>query len=182
MRTKLFAFLVFSIFAVGTLSAQSLKYLNVSIQGGSVTNSVEDKKIGVGGSTALFLQDNLIAKTDRHFWTITARAFNNPIRDGKFISSVLNKKTDAFNYVGLLAGYRLSTGDMQNGLFLEPRVGTALVYGWKPTFLVSPTVGFATRGFEVGAFGDFGFSNENLVMGKDNFVTVGISLGYNFNL
>lgn len=182
MRTKLFTLLIFSLFAVGTLSAQSLKYLHVSAQAGSVTNSVEDKKIGIGGTAALFLQDNLIAKTDRHFWTITARAFNNPIRDGKFISSVLNKETDAFNYIGLLAGYRMATGDMQNGLFIEPRVGTALVWDWKPTFLFSPTVGYAMNGFEIAAFGDLGFSNHQLVMGKDNFVTVGISLGYNFNL
>lgn len=182
MKTKIFAFLIFSIFAIGAISAQSLMYLNISADGGFVTNSAEDRKFGVGGSAAFFLQDNLIAKTDRHFWTITARAFNNPILDGKIISSVLNKKTDAFNYIGLLAGYRIATGDMQNGLFVEPRVGTAFTYGWNPLFLLSPTAGYAIQGFQVGAFGDFGFGGKDLVIGKKSLVTIGISLGYNFNL
>lgn len=182
MRTKIFIFLIFSILAIGTISAQSLMYLNISADGGFVTNSVEDRKFGIGGSAAFFLQDNLIAKTDRHFWTITARAFNNPIRDGKFITSVLNKKVDAFNYLGLLAGYRIATGDMQNGFYLEPRVGIHIPATRKPGLLFSPTVGYATHGFQLGAFGDFGFTNKNLVIGKQNFITIGVSLGYNFNL
>lgn len=182
MKTKFFALLVFSMITVGTLSAQSLKYLHISAQGGYVTNSLEDKKIGIGGTASLFLQDNLIAKSDRHFWTLTAKAFNNPIGDGKFIGSVLNKQRDAFNYIGVLAGYRIAGGDAQNGLFVEPRIGTALFWDWKPSFLVAPTIGYAFNGFEVAAFSDFGFASRNLVIGKDNFVTLGVSVGYNFGL
>ncbi len=182
MRTKFITLLVFSIIAVGTMSAQSLKYLHVSGQGGYLTKTDEDKKIGIGGTVALFMQDNLIAKSDRHFWTLSVRGFNNPVRDGKFFTSILNKEADAFNHLDFLLGYRLATGDAQNGLFVEPRVGTALVWDWKPTFLFSPTVGYAVRGFEIAAFGDFGFSKQNLVIGSQNFTTVGLSIGYNFAL
>lgn len=181
MKTKFYALVAAVILTAGTISAQSKTYVNVSLQGGYVVNSERDEKIGIGGTVAIMQQDFLF-NAEKNYLTLTVKGFNNPYGDGKFITSIMNEEKDGFNHLDLLAGYRITGGDAQNGIFVEPRIGTALVYDWKPALLFSPTVGYATRGFEVALFGDFGFHNANLAIKKQNFTTVGISLGYNIGL
>ena len=181
MKTKFYALVAAVILTAGTISAQSKTYVNVSLQGGYVANSEQDKKIGIGGTVAIMQQDFLF-NAEKNYLTLTIKGFNNPILDGKFITSILNEERDCFNYVAPMLGYRMTTGSAANGFYVEPRVGYAFLASPGKAFLVAPQVGYAFNGFDVALFGDLGFSGNPTVAGPENFYTVGLSIGYNIGL
>ena len=181
--------LVAIILASATVSAQeksetpkekSGTYIHVSGQAGWVLKTKQDKSFGIGGTVGLMFQDNLLSQ--KNYFTLSAKGFNSPFGDGKFITSILNKKTDAFNYYELLAGYRFTTNSIENGLFAEPRIGFGKGYTYQ-AFVFSPVIGFAFNKFELGVFSDFGFSQDaNVLTGEKGYTTLGLSVGYNIGL
>lgn len=180
MKTKLFTLMVV-LLTTGTLSAQTKSYLNVSGQAGFVVNSQEDRKLGLGGSAAWLQQDGFLFNCSKNYLTLTLKALNNPFREGRFVSSILNNKFDAFNYLGVLAGYRLTTGSAANGFYVEPRLGAG-VEGSGISFLFSPAAGYAYKNFDFALYSDMGFAGKTQATGTDNFFTVGLSVGYNIGL
>ncbi|MHB9057067.1 MAG: hypothetical protein ACYC2P_13130 [Paludibacteraceae bacterium] len=181
MKTKLFTLLAAVVLTSTALSAQTISYLHISGQAGLVTNSQQDRKLGLGGSVAWFRQDNLLFNSEKNYFTLTLKGFNNPYGEGKFISSIMNGANDAFNYIGLLAGYRLTAGNAAAGFYAEPRLGAGFVPGGTG-FLFSPALGYAFNGIDIAVYSDMGFRGKPLVTGTNNFYTVGLSVGYNIGL
>lgn len=164
-----------------SISAQKT-FIHLSGQAGMVVNSRQDRKLGLGGTAALLVQDDLISGNGKNLFTISLKAFNNPFGDGKFVSSIMNGAGDAFNYVGLLAGYRLTTGNAADGFYAEPRLGLGGYSGMNVSVLFSPVVGYAYRNFDFSTYCDMGFGNLTYAMGSDQFFTVGVSVGYNIGI
>jgi hypothetical protein len=52
----------------------------------------------------------------------------------------------------------------------------------KSSFLFSPMVGYTVKKIDIGVYCDMGFSKENYAIKKDNFFTLGVSVGYNIGL
>ena len=168
------------IVAVSTVSAQE-NYIRVSGDVGFVVNSQRDKKVGAGGTISWLTQDNLISLNPANFITLSLKGFNNPYSGGKLLSSMFNDKNDAFNYIMLLVGYRVTQAGVANGLFVEPRVGAVFGASYSG-FAFSPLAGYAYENFDFGVFCDMGFGSKNSAIGKKNFFTLGISIGYNIGL
>ena len=181
MKTKFYALVAAVILTAGTISAQSKTYVNVSLQGGYVANSEQDKKIGIGGTVAIMQQDFLF-NAEKNYLTLSVKGFNNPYGDGKFITSILNDRGDGFNSIAGLLGYRMTAENAANGFYVEPRVGIDFLAKGNKAFLFSPQVGYAFGGFDVALFGDLGFSGNTLATKTNNFYTVGLSIGYNIGL
>ncbi|NLO72358.1 MAG: hypothetical protein GX102_15740 [Porphyromonadaceae bacterium] len=178
---KKITFLVLAVSLTVGLEAEK-NYLNVSGQTGVVVNSQRDKKLGIGGSVAWLMQDDFMSKSGKNYTSLTMKIFNNPYQEGKFLKSMFNNEDDGFNYVALLAGYRVNFQNISNGFFVEPRLGVGIFADKKPAFVVSPLVGFAYRNFDFGAYCDLGFKNKPFATQKNNFITVGLSVGYGFGL
>jgi|LSQX01.3.fsa_nt_gb hypothetical protein len=172
--------LIAVITAVSASSQQN--FLNISAQAGSVLNTDQDKSFGIGGSVTWLHQDGYLAKSENNYLTLTLKGFNNPYGEGKFISSVLNDKGDGFNYITALAGYRVAFQQITDGFFLEPRLGVGFFAEKKSSFLFSPMVGYTVKKIDIGVYCDMGFSKENYAIKKDNFFTLGVSVGYNIGL
>ncbi len=180
-KRKLIILLIAIVSSAGLVKAQTGNFINVSGQMGFVTNSKQDRKFGVGGSAAFLLQDNFLAVNQDNYLTFTLKAFNNPFLDGKLIKSVLNNAYDAFNYIGILAGYRFTAGGAEDGFYVEPRLGVGALAGGA-NFLFSPVVGYGYRNFDFGIFGDMGFRGKPMATNTNNAFTVGLTVGYNIAL
>ncbi len=172
--------LIAVITAVSASSQQN--FLNISAQAGSVLNTDQDKSFGIGGSVTWLHQDGYLTKSENNYLTLTLKGFNNPYGEGKFVSSVLNDKGDGFNYITALAGYRVAFQQITDGFFLEPRLGVGFFAEKKSSFLFSPMVGYTVKKIDIGVYCDMGFSKENYAIKKDNFFTLGVSVGYNIGL
>ncbi len=48
--------------------------------------------------------------------------------------------------------------------------------------MFSPMVGYTVKKIDIGVYCDMGFSKENFATKKDNFFTLGVSVGYNIGL
>ncbi len=177
---KCLLLLIAVITAVSASSQQN--FLNVSAQAGSVLNTDQDKSFGIGGSITWLHQDGYLAKSENNYLTLTVKGFNNPYGEGKFISSILNDKGDGFNYITALAGYRVAFQQITDGFFLEPRLGVGFFALNKSSFVFSPMVGYTVKKIDIGVYCDMGFSKENYGIKKDNFFTLGVSVGYNIGL
>ena len=156
-------------------------YIRISGEGGLVLNSERDKKTGLGGTITWLTQDNLISLNPYNYITLSLKGFNNPYGDGKLLSSMFNDKDDAFNYIIPLAGYRITQTGVDNGFYIEPRIGTVLGANYSG-FAFAPLAGFAYRNFDFGVFCDMGFGGKNSAMLKKDFFTLGGSIGYNIGL
>lgn len=175
---KIMTTLLFILIAV-TIYPQENNYIRISGDMGFVANTGRDKKFGLGGTISWVTVDHLISKSDNNFFAFHLKGFNNPYMEGKIISSILNKKNDAFNYILPLVGYRITRSGMANGLFIEPRAGVAIGAGKYTAFTLSPLIGYTSRNFEYSLFCDMGFGGKNSAMLKKYFFTPGISVAYN---
>ncbi len=180
LKTTLLSIILFAFAA--SAQAQSGNYIHISAQTGFVVNSAHDRKLGLGGNAAFLLSDKLIDKNQKNFWTFSIKAFNNPIEDGEFFSSFNNKEYDAFNYVGLLAGYRYTLQGMQNGFYAEPRLGYGVLASGRSAFLFAPVVGYTYNNIDFALFCDMGFSGNKMTIQKNQFITLGLSVGYNIGI
>lgn len=177
---KKLSLLLLLFIAVTTVKSQE-NYIRISGEAGFVLNSERDKKMGLGGTVAWLTQDNLLSLNPNNYITLSVKGFNNPYGDGKLIGSVLNKESDAFNYIMPLAGFRITQSGIENGLFIEPRIGA--VFGASYSGLAfAPLAGYAHKNFDFGIFCDMGFGSKNSAMLKKNFFTLGVSIGYNIGL
>jgi len=161
--------------------AQDANYIHVSADAGLVANTNRDKKLGIGGTLAWLAQDNLFSLNTRNYISLSVKAFNNPYGDGKFVSSIMNEANDAFNYLMPLAGYRLTQQGVEDGFFVEPRIGAVFGAGYSG-FAFSPIAGYALQQFNFSVYCDMGFGRENSAIREKNFFTPGISIAYNIGI
>lgn len=162
-------------------TAQDANYIHVSADAGFVVNTNRDKKLGIGGTLAWLAQDNLFSLNPRNYISLSAKAFNNPYGEGKFFSSIMNKANDGFNYIMPLVGYRLTQQGVDDGFFVEPRIG--VVFGASYSgFAFSPIVGYALQQFNFSIYCDMGFGRENSAIREKNFFVPGISIAYNISI
>ena len=98
MKKNLFLVVLSLIFFVNA-QAQYDNYLRISGDMGFIVNSERNKKLGMGGNISWLTTDNLLSLNKNNFISLGVKAHNNPYGDGKFISSIMNEKDDAFNYL-----------------------------------------------------------------------------------
>lgn len=181
MNLKKFFLLLIAVATAAGVTAQK-NIVNISGQAGTVLNTTKDKSFGLGGSVAWMHQDNYLAKSEKNYFTLTMKGFINPYEGGKFISCLLNDVDDGFNYINTLIGYRVAFRNVTDGFFIEPRLGAGLFASKKTSFVFSPMMGYAVKKIDIGAYCDMGFMKGNYAIGKNNFFTLGISVGYNIGL
>lgn len=174
-------FLMLLIFLTVTVIAQESNYIRISGDAGLVVNTNRDKKFGMGGTIGWLTVDNWISESKNNYVTFHLKGFNNPFGQGKLISSILNDKSDAFNYITPMIGYRFTQSGVSNGFFVEPRVGAS--FGSKyVAFAFSPLGGYAYENLEFSLFCDMGFGGKNSAIREKNFFTPGISVAYNITM
>ena len=173
-----------AIAAGSTVSAQNVdntnKYLGVSAEAGWMLNSDKDKTFGLGG-TVSFATPDFIFNSTHNYVTFGAKVFSNPYEGGKFISNVSNGVNDGLNYLALLAGYRFTENNFEEGWYVEPRIGFTQA-GPYSGFIVAPKGGFMTNKWDFSLFADAAFGGEESNIGKKNFTSAGLSVGYFFGL
>ncbi|HBL33824.1 MAG TPA: hypothetical protein DDZ96_08395 [Porphyromonadaceae bacterium] len=180
-KATFFVLLTAAVIFTTNVKAQETNYLRLSVEPGMVLNTKKDGKFALGGSIGWLTQDNFMAQNENNYLSVTLKAVNNPYGDGKILSSILNDKDDAFNYGTLLIGYRFTQQGIENGFYVEPRIGGALgaSYG---AFVFSPAAGYAYDHFDFSLFLDAGFGSKNNAIGEKNFFNLGLSIGYNIGL
>ncbi len=177
---RLFFIFLFTLVASSTMQAQKNNFIHISGDAGVVVNSGHDEKFGLGGTLGWLTVDKLIAPQTHNYISLAIKAFNNPYGEGKFISSINNNKSDAFNYLMTLAGYRITQQGISAGFFVEPRIGAVFGASGYTGFAFAPLAGYAYRNFDFAVYCDMGIGRENSAMLKKNFFTTGLSFGYNF--
>lgn len=180
MKKIIFA-LVLACF-IWVINAQESNYVRVSADAGFVVNTNRDKKFGAGGSIGWLTVDNWLSRSGTNYIALHFKGFNNPYGEGKLISSILNDRSDAFNYIMPLVGYRFTGIGASNGFFAEPRVGVTIGAGGYTALTFSPLAGYAYENLEFSAFCDMGFGGKESAIRQKNFFTPGVSIAYNITL
>lgn len=178
---KLLLLFTVAILATMGVNAQD-HYIRVSIEPGAVLNTKMDKKFALGGSVAWMMEDEFISGNDNNLISVTLKGMNNPFLDGKLISSMFNKEYDAFNYIMPLVGYRFAQDGIDDGFFIEPRIGVAVLAGGKANFVIAPQAGYTYENFDFGVFCDMGFGGKPNAIKTNNFFTLGATIAYNIEL
>jgi len=180
------------------LTAQS--YISVTADNGYMINADPGfLKMGLGTSVGFLIQNNLQLGAACNYFTFTASLINYPHTGVSYSPSHFNNDVDdAFNYVKLLVGYRISLRfpeengsynyyrgfDRIEGLSFEPNIGTAL-YNFtfrNPTVIISPRLNYVRKGFQLSAYFDYGQAKEHTNIGYRTIFSVGMSLGCNLKL
>ncbi len=182
MKRTIFIVILLVALAVESAEAQELNYINVSVEAGIAANTSRDKKFGMGGTIGWLMRDNLLSLNPNNYISLGVKAFNNPYGEGKFLSSIMNKSDDAFNYLMPLAGFRFTQQGISDGFFVEPRIGAVFGASGYSGIAFSPIAGYAVQHFNFSLYCDMGFGNKNSAILKKNFFTPGISIAYNINL
>lgn len=181
MKKTIMFVIFFSILSLSYAQAQYDNYLRISGDMGSTVNSQRDKKFGIGGNISWMTTDNLLSLNNNNFITLGIKAHNNPYGEGKLISSLMNKKDDAFNYLLPFVGYRITQNGVENGFFIEPRIGVAIGPSYT-AFAFAPLAGYAYNSFDFSLYCDMGFGNEEGPILKKQFYNIGFSIAYNIRL
>lgn len=158
--------------------AQTNHVIRISGDLGIVANSNNERKFGMGGTVSWLAIDNQLSKNGKNYLSLSIKGFNNPYGEGKLLTSILNDKNDALNYLMPLVGYRITFKDITNGFFLEPRVGAIFGASGYKGFAFSPMAGYGLENFNIAIYLDMGFGNKNSPILKKNIVSPGISIGY----
>ena len=171
----------------GVSSAQTPKdkvYIHISGDCGLVLNSDQDRKTGLGSTISFLIPDNWLLSNERNYFTLGVKGLNNPVYKGKFISSINNNSLDAFNYFQFLAGYRFCERIPENGWYFEYRLGLTMfdLNFNNYAFDFSPAFGYVYHKFDFSIFGDLNAAAANTVVGKNEFYTLGVSIGYDIGL
>ena len=156
-------------------------YIRVSGNIGFSASSERNEKLGVGGEITWLTGDNLFLLNRNNFMTLGIKGFNNPYGDGNYVSSIMNEKSDAFNYILAFVGYRVTKQGAEQGFFVEPRTGIAFGSNYS-AFAFSPLAGYTYNNIEFSIYCDMGFSSKRNALRKTNFFTPGVSSAYSFKL
>lgn len=178
---KIIFTLLFSIGILMSAKGQFNNYIRLSGDIGIVSNSEQNKKFGIGGTVAWLAMDNLLSNNPNNFISLNIKGFNNPYGEGKILSSILNDADDAFNYIMPLIGYRFTQNGMEEGFFIEPRIGAAFGASYT-AFAFSPLAGYSYLNLDFSLFIDMAFGTKNSAIGKKSCITPGVSIAYNFGL
>lgn len=178
---KIIILVIFIIISLLYVQAQQDNYLRVSGDMGLTVNSQRDKKFGMGGNLSWLTTDNILSLNNNNFITLGVKAHNNPYEEGKFISSIMNKKDDAFNYILPFAGYRITQKGVENGFFIEPRFGVVFGSNYS-AFAFAPIAGYAYNTFDFSIYCDIGFGNVESAIWQKHFYNIGVSFAYNIKL
>lgn len=178
---KVILTLLFTIVILMSARGQYNNYIRLSGDIGIVTNSERDKKFGVGGTVAWLTVDNMISNNELNYISLSMKGFNNPYGEGKILSSILNDADDAFNYLMPLVGYRFTQKGIEDGFFIEPRIGAAFGANYT-AFAFAPLAGYSFQNLEFSFFFDMAFGSKNSAINNKNFFTPGLSIAYNLGL
>jgi len=178
---KFISIIIFSLIPFVYSHAQYLNYIRISGDMGSTVNSQRDKKFGMGGNISWLTTDNILSLNNNNFISLGVKAHNNPYGDGKFVSSIKNKKDDAFNYILPFTGFRITQNGVESGFFIEPRIGILIGSGYS-AFAFAPIAGYAYNKFDFSIYCDMGFGNENSAIQKKHIYNIGVSVAYNIKL
>lgn len=181
MNRTIFYLILLSTMNIATVNAQKNHYIHLSFDAGGVVNTSQDKLFGMGGTIGWLTKDNIMTFNPNNYLSLSIKAFNNPYNGGKFISSIMNNANDAFNYIVPLVGCRFTQDGIENGFFIEPRVGVAIGSDYTG-FVLSPSAGYAVKQFNLSAYCDMGFGSKQNAILKKSFFTPGISIGYNIGI
>lgn len=154
------------------------RYITVSAEAGSILGSDKDKSFGVGGTLGYMAADQIFGQSN-NMVTLSLKAFHNPYEDGKFFSSVFNNKNDGMNYIALLGGYRFIMQSVENGWYIEPRMGVTAAASYFG-FIASPKGGYTYKQWDFSAFADASFGSPENNLGKKSITAAGVGIGYNF--
>lgn len=172
MKRLLFTMLLVAMFSFSSYSQYQFG-IKVAPEAGMILKSDKSNKLGVGGTISLMYSHNYFSSENSDAFSITLKGFNNPWNGGKIVSSILNGKSDAFNYLSVLAGYQKKI----KSYYIEPRIGFAKGYDYT-AFIFSPQIGYSYRNFDFGLFLDVAAGNEETPIGGKGFNTLGLSIGY----
>ncbi|HBT85864.1 MAG: hypothetical protein PHO13_00615 [Fermentimonas sp.] len=178
MKKTIFT-LLFSIGILMSANAQFTSYIRLSGDIGIVSNSEKDKKFGVGGTVSWLTVDNLISGNEYNYISLGIKGFNNPYGEGKLFSSIMNDEDDGFNYIMPLLGYRFTQKGVEEGFFIEPRIGAAFGASYT-AFAISPLAGYSFNNLDFSIYCDMGFGSEISAIQKKSFFTPGLSIAYSF--
>jgi hypothetical protein len=167
----------------------STVYMHFSVEYGLVLNNSSDTILqpGLGGTLSILIPDNLLNNRNINYFTFGIKGLNNPHKNMPYLSSMNikgNKEIDdSFNFFQILAGYRFSERIREGGWYFEPRIGYIL---WdfhdndfsNQAFVISPTIGYVYNNFDFAIISDTGFSQRPTNIGKNVFMTLGLSIGY----
>lgn len=173
--------LLFSFVILLSVNAQFDNYIRLSGDIGIVSNSERDKKFGVGGTVSWLKVDNLLSGNEFNYITLSIKGFNNPYGEGKIISSIMNDINDGFNYIIPLVGYRFTQKGVEEGFFIEPRIGAAFGESYS-AFALSPLAGYSYLNMDFSFYCDIAFGSKNSAILKKSFITPGISIAYSIGL
>lgn len=175
-------------------------YLHLSGEYGKVVNSnIQPLQYGLGGTVSFLIPDDWLNKRNKNYFTLGAKGLNNPHPGERYfitmnlIGDDAHEIDNSFNYFQILAGYRFSRRIRDDGTYFEPRVGyilwdfhdndnPTLTKGPNHAIVFSPTYGYVYKNFDFAVFSDLGYSKRRTNIFKNNFLTLGISIGYNFGL
>lgn len=173
--------MIFSLISIVYARAQFVNYIRISGDMGSTVNSQRDKKFGMGGNISWLATDNILSLNNNNFISLGVKAHNNPYGEGKFVTSIMNKKNDAFNYIMPFAGFRITQNGVESGFFIEPRIGILIGSGYS-AFAFAPMAGYAYNKFDFSVYCDMGFGNEVSAIKKKHIYNIGVSIAYNLKL
>lgn len=159
-------------------------YIHISGDCGFLLNSDQDRKIGLGSTVSFLIPDNWLVSNERNYFTLGVKGLNNPVYNGKFFSSINNNTLDAFNYFQVLAGYRFCERIPENGWYFEYRLGLTLfdLNFNNYAFSFSPAFGYVYNQFDFSVFSDINVADTYTALGKKEFYTLGVSIGYDIGL
>lgn len=172
MKRLLFVTLFIALVSLSAFSQYQFG-IKVSPEAGMILKSNKSNKLGAGGTISLMYSHNYFSNENSDAFSLSIKGFNNPWDGGKIVSSILNGKSDAFNYLAVLVGYQKKI----KSYYIKPRIGFAKSYDYT-AFIFSPQIGYSYQNFDFGLFMDVAAGNDNTPIGDKNFNTLGLSVGY----
>lgn len=182
-------------------------YLNISIDNGGIIdihNCIDPFKkdnMGLGVSLNYLIPSKLTIGAGFNYYTFGISLIDYPHIGEKYFMNFNDGEDNAFHYVKILMGYRmslrLSNGSGNyfyysgynkiEGLSLEMRAGIVLYdrYNKPSTWIMSPKLVYVYNNIELSAYSDLCIgTNPNLEtnLGGNIVLTAGFSIGYNFKL
>ena len=170
-------------------------YFHFSGEYGSVINSnIQPLENGIGGILSVLIPDDWINKRNHNYFSMGIKGMNNPHLNKPYLSTLNiyaeKEIDDSFNYFQFFGGYRFSDRIRNEGTYLETRLGYILwdfhdnddptgTKGPNHAVAFSPAFGYVYKNFDFAVFSDLGISKRPTNIGKNVYLAVGISIGYN---
>ena len=200
MKSILFVLCAFCLVNLYSQNNNKKSYLSLTVDNGKMLNAEPGfLRMGVGTTVTYLMPNYIPVGAGCNYITFSASLINYPHTGVSYsLSHFNNGVDDAFHYVKLLVGYRISIrfadqyGNYSmyfhhtriEGLSFEPRIGTALynLSFSNPTMIISPRLNYVRKGFYVSAYYDYGQAREHTNIGCRTIFSVGVGIGYNIKL